>query len=156
MTRTSPYLLLAVTAALATACASDPAPGTTVPGPAVSRTAADSGTAQQAGAAPRRSRNSSVITAAELADPSLASIDLLSVVERLRPNFLTSRGAVNFGGRSGGVMVSIDRGVLMGLETLRSMRAGEVKEVRYLSPADAAQQFGTKSASGAVLMVSRR
>lgn len=161
MTRTaSIQFLLAATAAVTTACSSAPGPAGsgTAPAPSVSRSATDSGATQQPSASTgtRRSRNSSVITAAELADPSLSSTDVLTAIERLRPRYLSSRGPVSLGGRGGGVMVSVDRGVLVSLDALRSMRVTDVKEIRYLSPGDAAQQFGTKSASGAVIVVTRR
>lgn len=83
------------------------------------------------------------------------NIDAYSAIQRLRPGFLQTRGPVSLGG-GGAITVSVDHGALMPLGTLRSIPVSEVKEIRYLSPADAAQAFGTNSASAAVIVVTRR
>ena len=99
-------------------------------------------------------RRTDVITAEELADPSISMGDALDAVRRLRPGFLLSRGAVSIKDPSAGsVHVSIDGGTLVALSSLSQLRANQLAEIRYLSAADAAQRFGVISGSGGVIMV---
>jgi hypothetical protein len=106
------------------------------------------------GAAAAPGRNGDVISAAELSDPSLAGVDLFDAVQRLRPRFLTSRGAVTFAQTSSGsTHVSVDGGPLYGLDHLTRLRPNQVAEVRLLSAADAAQRFGASATSGSVILV---
>lgn len=110
-----------------------------------------------ANAAPADSRNADVITSAELADPSLASGDLLATIQRLRPRFLMTRGAISASNAAAGsVQVSVDGGALQSVATLRSITTSHVAEVRYLSRTEAAQRFGTNAGSGSVILVRSR
>jgi hypothetical protein len=118
----------------AIACASTPAsePGTTV------------------GAG----RNADVITAAELSEPAVASGNALEAVQRLRPRFLMTRGAVSAKNPSAGsTHVSVDGGPLLGVDQLSRLRPSQIAEIRYLSASDAAQRFGTNAGSGGVILV---
>lgn len=102
-------------------------------------------------------RNQTVITTSELSDPTLAGVNALDAVRRLRPSFLLTRGVVSGQNpRAGNVQVSVDGGSLAAVTTLSSMRVEEIAEIRYLNATDAAQQFGTSSASGPVILVKRR
>lgn len=56
-------------------------------------------------------------------------------------------------GGAGGIAVSVDNGPLTGLDVLRSMRASEVRVLKYLSPSEAGQRFGTQAGNGAVILV---
>jgi hypothetical protein len=122
-------ILLAITVACAGACASH------------GSKESEGGTSSDA------SRTSDVITAQQLAD-------LLDVIRRLRPRFLTVRGVGSIRvADAGAVHVSVDGGPLMAVSMLSNMRPGEVAEIRYLEPPQAAQRFGTASASGSVILV---
>ena len=103
-------------------------------------------------------KNPDVITEQELAAPELQSVDALQAVQRLRPRFLIARGMTSTASNSsaGGTHVSIDGGSLAALSDLQRMRPGALKEIRYLSPTEAAQRFGGMAANGAVLIVTSR
>ena len=99
------------------------------------------------------SRNSDIISAAELSDPSLSG-DALDAVRRLRPRFLVKRGAQSIKlPEAGSVHVSVDGGPLQALSALSSFRPLELAEIRYLNSSDAAQRFGTSAGSGGVILV---
>jgi hypothetical protein len=103
------------------------------------------------------SRSSDVITAAELDDPSVTSGNLLQAIQRLRPRFLMTRGAVSgVNASAGSVHVSVDGGPLLTTDALNRLQPSQVREVRYLSAADAAQRFGTAAGSGGVIVVRSR
>ena len=128
---------IAALCVLAAACSGNPAP-------AVDPNAGRGTTA----------RRTDVITAEELADPTVSSGDALEAVRRLRPGFLMSRGASSIRDPSAGsVHVSIDGGSLGTLDNLSRLRPNQIAEIRYLSAADAAQRFGTSAGSGGVIVV---
>ena len=99
-------------------------------------------------------RNADIITAAELADPAIASGDALEAVQRLRPRFLMTRGAVSAkNSAAGSTHVSVDGGPLLTVDALSRIRPSQIAEIRYLSASDAAQRFGTNAGSGGVILV---
>jgi hypothetical protein len=108
-------------------------------------------------AAGTASRSSDVISAAELAAPSVVNGDALEAVRRLRPRFLSARGAssIRVAG-AGAVHVSIDGGNLLTVSHLSRMRPGDISEIRYLNASEATQRFGTNAAMGGVLLVKSR
>jgi hypothetical protein len=115
---------------------------------ASSSAASDPGTTVGAG------RNADIISAAELADPAVASGDALEAVQRLRPRFLMTRGAISAKNASAGsTHVSVDGGPLLGVEQLSRLRPSQIAEIRYLNSSDAAQRFGTNAGSGGVILV---
>jgi hypothetical protein len=115
-----------------------------------------SSTSSTPGGAPspsRVSRNSSVITQAELQDPAVVSKDALSALRSLRPNFFAYRGPTGGSEPGGGdVMVSLDYGPLQSSQTLKSMNTMGLVEVRYLKAEEAALRFGL-NANGAPVIV---
>ena len=93
-------------------------------------------------------------TEAELLDPSVIGGNAFEAVRRLRPRFLASRGASSIRSADAGtVHASLDGGALQSLDLLSRMRPAEIAEIRYLSASQAAQQFGTSSGAGAVLLI---
>lgn len=76
-------------------------------------------------------------------------------VAMLRPAFLRARGAT--GSRGGGTyaVVYLDDVRLGGLSELRSIQLAQVREIRYVGPADATTRWGTNHAGGAILVTSR-
>jgi hypothetical protein len=116
---------------------------------------ASASTPNPAGAPSTKSRaNPDVITADELADPSVADGDALLAVRRLRPHFLATRGTISVQNRSAGTAhVSVNGGALQALSQLSQMRVSEISEIRYFGPSDAAQKFGTASGGGPVIAV---
>lgn len=115
------------------------------------------GSTASTNAAPAKRRNVDVITAEELTDPSVNTGNVLDAIRRLRPQFLATRGSMSvMNSSAGSTHVSIDGSALQAMTTLSQMQASEVAEIRYLSPSDAAQRFGTGAASGAVILVKRK
>ena len=121
------------------ACASGSAPPASAPAPSSIR------------------RDPTVITLEELADPAVGELTVYEAIQRLRPNFYSTRGTqtiANQGsGESGKVHASIDNAGVVELDQLKRMRASSVIEIRLLSPAAAMQRFGGSSKSGAVIAV---
>ena len=106
------------------------------------------------GNGPATARNADVITAEELADPSVANGDALEAVKRLRPRFLMTRGASSVKNTTAGnVHVSVDNGPLLTVENLSCLRSNQIAEIRYLNASDAAQRFGSNAAGGGVIVV---
>ena len=104
--------------------------------------------------APAETRREDVITATELNAPGVASQNLLEAVQRLRPNFLVTRGAVSVRNKSAGtVHVSYDGGPLMEISTMSSYQPSTILEVRYLTASDATQKFGMSANAGGVILV---
>lgn len=102
-------------------------------------------------------RASDVITAAELAEPSVSNGDALAAVRRLRPRFLTGRGSGSVrASDAGSVHVSLDGGPLQTVSFLSRMRPGEIAEIRYLNASEAALRFGTIAGTGGVMLVKSR
>ena len=96
--------------------------------------------------APRRSTNR--IVADELA--TLQQLDCYQAIQRLRPNWLRTRGSsppqiLVDGSRQSG-----------GLDLLRSYRAADVEEMRFISGTDATTRFGTGFDGGAIMLTTRR
>ena len=102
-------------------------------------------------------RDPSVITQDELMDPAVSELTVYEAIQRLRPNFFSTRGTqtiANQGsGESGKVHASIDNAGVVELDQLKRIRASGVIEIRLLSPAAAMQRFGGSSKSGAVIAV---
>ena len=102
-------------------------------------------------------RDPSVITQDELMDPAVSELTVYEAIQRLRPNFFSTRGTqtiANQGsGESGKVHASIDNAGVVELDQLKRMRASGIIEIRLLSPAAAMQRFGGSSKSGAVITV---
>jgi hypothetical protein len=101
----------------------------------------------------RVSRNSNVITEAELSDPKVISKDAMSAIRSLRPNFFAYRGPTGSSEPgAGAVMVSHDYGPLQSAETLKGMNTMGLVEVRYLKPEEAALRFGLNANAGPVIV----
>ena len=83
------------------------------------------------------------------------------IVHALRPTMLTSRGATG-GPRSrlpvwesnAGIKVYLDGLRYGGVESLASIPASTVREIRWLSAMDATTRFGTGNAAGAIVVTS--
>lgn len=102
----------------------------------------------------RISRNSNVITEAELQDPKVVSKDAMSALRSLRPNFFAYRGPTGSSEPGAGdVMVSNDYGPLQSAQTLKGMNTLGLVEVRYLKPEEAALRFGLNANSGPVIVL---
>jgi len=103
--------------------------------------------------APRRG-SSNQITGQELQDA--VGQDLLTVVQRLRPQWLVVRGGVTAQGRTS-IAVILD-GVRQqgGVEILRTMKASDIQEMRFMNARDATTRYGTGMGAGAIEVITKR
>jgi hypothetical protein len=122
-----PALLLA-----AASCAAPPAPG----------------------AAPQLTRNPRVISAQELRDPVIASMNALKAITRLRPAFFRPLGPQSFvDGNAGQLHYSMDFGPLRPVSELATLTTAMLVEIRYLDANDAQNRFGIKASGGPVIVL---
>jgi hypothetical protein len=122
---------------------------------------ASSGTAGQAGEpqtttvsapVPRQRKDPNVITEAELT--SRPTLTARQAIEQLRPQFLRTRGTTTLGNAQTAdvIWVYVD-GTRMGtLEVLNNIGVHEIREIRYLSPSEATNRYGTGHVQGAILI----
>ena len=99
---------------------------------------------------PRRDPN--VITAEELA--ARPTLTARQVIEQLRPQFLRVRGTTTLGNAQSQdvIWVYVD-GTRMGtVEVLNNIGVHEVREIRYLSPSEATNRYGTGHVQGAIVV----
>jgi len=95
---------------------------------------------------PRRSTNRIVMD--ELAP--LQQLDCYQAIQRLRPNWLRTRGST-----PPQVMVDGSRQA-GGMDVLRGYRAADIQEMRFISGTDATTRFGTGYDGGAIMLTTRR
>ena len=95
-----------------------------------------------------------VITAEEL--DAVGNLDLLAAVQRLRPRWLQSRGSATFGGPTSARVILDGVPQNGGLDVLRSIRATDAEELRYMSANDATTRYGTDMVGGAILVIRKR
>jgi hypothetical protein len=101
---------------------------------------------------PAGSRN--VITSEQIEGSSL--VWAYEIIERLRPEWLRSRGPTSLSDPSAGQPTVFVNATRYGdLQTLRSLRASDFREIRYLSGPEATQRFGTGYPGGVILLVNR-
>jgi hypothetical protein len=70
-------------------------------------------------------------------------------VQRLKPNFLATRGYSGFDRRS--VYLNGVR-LLGGVDNLRNIEASSVRQIVFLSPIEATARYGTGNGAGALLV----
>jgi hypothetical protein len=82
-----------------------------------------------------------------------AAQDLYTIVQQLRPNWLSIRGQATPMGGVRQVRVVID-GTLQpgGAEVLRTLRGTQVDELRYLTGQDATTRFGMDVEGGVIVV----
>jgi hypothetical protein len=78
------------------------------------------------------------------------------VVERLRPSWLRASRGVTLGAGRVFAQVLVDGALRGDLDQLASLNAADVGEMRYLSPADATNRYGTGFMGGAIEVRTRR
>ncbi len=141
-TRLAALAVGALLAAAATGCGG----GVKGAGPVPSPTAA---------AAPARSTGD-VITAAELRPGEHR--DVYEAIQRLRPQFLRSRGATSIRATSAEAnlpVVFVDEQRLGGVSTMRGLPIENVREIRFIAPRDATTRWGTGYTAGVIMIVTR-
>ena len=127
---------------------------------AVSSGCSSSGSSSSATGAPRApSRQNDVITAAEIAERAADASNALQIVQKLRPQMLTTRGRFSPADSSaaGGRPRAVVDGLAYGqAENLVTVNAISVMEIRYISATDATTRFGTGYVGGAILVTTKK
>ena len=97
-------------------------------------------------------RNPNLITAEELAEYS--TLTAIDVVRRLRPRWLTGRGAGTGGSNMPQLILD---GARMGdaANALRSISVSTISELQYLNASDATMRYGTNYPGRAIVVTSR-
>ena len=111
-----------------------------------------------AGSAPRGSTprgNPDLITSEELRDPTVSFMAADVAIQFLRPRWLRSRLSTPAGGRNF-AYVFMDGGPFGNIRTLRSLQASDIREARFINPADATTRYGTGYPGGVIALASRR
>jgi hypothetical protein len=100
--------------------------------------------------APQSQRD--ILTREEILSSTANQGDLLDAIHSLRPTFLARpRNAYNgASSASAPLVVYVDRIRQSGVESLRSIAAGKVAEVRYLDPTASQNQFGPTASGGSL------
>jgi len=85
--------------------------------------------------------------------PGMTAYDLIA---HLRPEYLRNRGINSFRQATAGTATVFLNGSAYGdIELLKSLDAGLVTQVQYLSASDATTRFGTDYTAGAILVSTR-
>ena len=97
-------------------------------------------------------RNPDVISQAEL--DQLGAQPVRQAIERLRPRFLSTRGRSSITQTSDvdRIVVYLGTTRMGGPEALEQISTAQVKEIRYLSPTEATQRYGTNHMGGAIIL----
>ena len=94
------------------------------------------------------------LTASEISETDLQTA--FEVVEALRPSWLRDRGAVSLSDPSPSVAsVYLDGSLAGDIHYLRNVRAGDVSEMRFLPPGQAAVRFGMGHPRGVIEVVQK-
>ena len=127
---------------------------------AVSSACSSSASSNQAtGAARAPSRQQDVITDAEIAERAAEASNALQIVQKLRPQMLTTRGRFSPADSSdaGARPKAVVDGVAYGpVESLANLNAVSVKEIRYINATDATTRFGTGYVGGVILVTTKK
>jgi hypothetical protein len=100
------------------------------------------------------SRNRDVITMDEMANVQVSNA--FELIQRLRPEFLRSRGSQSMRSPQGLTPVVYVDGVRQGdTSMLQRLPKESIQEIRYLNGRDATTQYGTDHGGGALLVRTR-
>lgn len=92
-----------------------------------------------------------VVTRAEM--DAVHAADAYALLQRLRPQFLRSRGSVSMRDSSDSYPVVYLNNVRHGgLNSLRDILVNDIQEIRFIGAADATTRWGTGHASGVILV----
>ena len=101
-------------------------------------------------------RDPSVITQEEIAAEAANSRDLLELVQRLRPFWITpGRGPSSINLSTSQPVVYVNNTRMGAPAILRQYTATSIKEIRHLRGTDASMRFGMDHENGAILVTMR-
>ena len=101
-------------------------------------------------------RDREVLTHDEIVSAAREGSDLYETLLSLRPHFLEAPLGVQPGSAPRGTTVYIDSRRAGGLESLRSLTAGTVDEVRYLGPNESQSEYGPRATLVTLVIKLRR
>lgn len=102
-----------------------------------------------------RQHEAHLITEAEIVEANVASA--YDAIRKLRANFLTYRGRTNFRGSSASEpRVYVDDQPYGAISSLRTIRAGQVAEIRLYRAWEATTRFGTGNMDGVIAVTTRK
>jgi hypothetical protein len=99
-------------------------------------------------------KNRNLITAEEVRNSNATNAYLL--VQSLRPNMLTARGATSITLGDPGVIVFLDDQRFGNVEALKTIHPNQIEQIRYLSASEAQNRWGTGFPQGVIQVMSRR
>lgn len=103
---------------------------------------------------PPMQRNPLVISAIELQDPVIVTMDALRAIRRLRPAFFRATAPQSFRDADAGQLhYSMDYGPVRPIEELRTITTAMIVEIRYLDQNAAANRFGLNANGGPVIVL---
>jgi len=95
-----------------------------------------------------------VITAAEIAEAG--ALNAYEAVERLRRRWLTPHGATLLEEPTQQFpMVFVDHVEFGELDSLRSIRVAEIREIRFIDGRDAVSRYGMEYGAGIIMVITR-
>ncbi len=101
-------------------------------------------------------RNRNVITYDEISMSRTGGSSAYDLIQRLRPEYLRSRGTSSLSNITPvTAVVYIDEVRYGQLESLRTLSADQIREVHYINASDATTRFGTDHVGGAILITTR-
>jgi len=110
--------------------------------------------------APRApSRQQDVITEAEIASRAGEASNALQIVQKLRPQMLRGRGRFSPADSSDSSTIPrvvVDDVAYGAVETLANLNATGIREIRFLSAADATTRWGTGYPGGVILVTMKK
>jgi len=111
------------------------------------------------GGSSAKTQNPNVISLEEIEESS--GSNAFEVIQRLRPNFLRTRGAVHGTPGAANAMEMVDLVVYLndnrlgGTDQLRQIATTDIREIRYFNSSEATTKWGTGHSAGAIQIVSR-
>ena len=113
-------------------------------------TVACTGGSPESGPTPSYRRD--VITQDEIQASAQRATDLYVAIQSLRPQFFAAPAGVRPAGAAKTVIVYVNGTRQPGIESLKTLLAANVSEVRYLDPMKSQVQFGPIAGAGAILV----
>jgi hypothetical protein len=103
----------------------------------------------------RRGYQAQVITEVEIVEANVANA--YDAIKKLRANFLTYRGKTTFRGAGAPEpTVYLDDQPYGGISSLRTIRAGQIAEIRLYRSWEATTKFGTGNMDGVIAVTTRK
>lgn len=98
------------------------------------------------------SRQSDVLGRQEI-EGTVGLSTALDAIQRLRPRFFRNSGPRSMRAADTGPVVRMDNEFIGGVETLRTIPASDIEEIRFFSAVDATARFGGATGRPVILIV---